>query len=169
MREGQRQNKALFSWIGFKKTAIEFDRPPRQAGATKWGYRKLLNHAIDGLVSFTVAPLRIATLLGSIISLVAFTYMAYLVVRTVFYGSDVGGYPSTSAFILFLGGAQLLALGVIGEYVGRIFMEVKRRPMYLVAHDHRSQAARVPKQKAQPAANQPSARPPDQGNSIPSS
>ena len=138
VREHGRQNKALFSWIGYKKASVDFDRPARAAGSTKYGWRKMTNHAIDGLLSFTTVPLRLATVVGALTSLAAFIYMIYLVIRTAFYGTDVGGYPSTVVFILFLGGAQLLALGIIGEYVGRIFMEVKRRPNYLVSLEHRS-------------------------------
>ena len=135
-RESQRNAKGIFSWIGYKKKEILYDRDPRVAGQTKWNYIKLVNLAIDGITSFTIAPLRIASLLGTLISFGAFIYIIYLIVRTIFFGSDVAGYPSTMAAILFLGGVQLLSLGVIGEYVGRIFNETKKRPLYLVEEYH---------------------------------
>jgi glycosyltransferase involved in cell wall biosynthesis len=136
-RESERYTKGLFSWIGYKKKEILYDRDPRIAGQTKWNYRKLVNLAIDGITSFTTAPLRIASVLGSLVSLFAFVYMAYLIVRTWLYGSDLAGYPSMMAVILFLGGVQLLSLGIIGEYIARIFTETKQRPPYLVDEFHR--------------------------------
>jgi glycosyltransferase involved in cell wall biosynthesis len=138
-RETQRNAKGMFSWIGYKKKEILYDRDPRFAGQTKWNYIKLVNLAIDGITSFTTAPLRISTVLGVLVSSAAFIYIVFLVIRTTFYGSDLAGYPSMMAVILFLGGIQLLSLGVIGEYTGRIFNETKKRPLYLVeeyrAHD----------------------------------
>lgn len=141
-RESQRYTKGMFSWIGFKKKEITYDRDPRIAGETKWNYLKLVNLAIDGITSFTTAPLRIASILGILVSFAAFIYIVYLVVRTTAYGSDLAGYPSMMAVILFLGGVQLLSLGVIGEYIGRIFNETKQRPLYFVeeyhARDHKN-------------------------------
>lgn len=131
-RESERYTKGMFSWIGYKKKEIKYDRDPRLAGETKWNYAKLINLAIDGITSFTTAPLRIASFCGIIVSLFAFLYIVYLVIRTIFFGSDLAGYPSMMAVILFLGGVQLLSLGIIGEYVGRIFIETKRRPLYFV-------------------------------------
>lgn len=131
-RESERNTKALFSWIGFKKKALFFDRAPRAAGKTKFNYLKLTNLAVDGVTSFTTTPLRISGLLGFLVSAAAFIYLLVIVIRALFYGSDVAGYPSVMAVILFLGGAQLLSLGVIGEYIGRIFNETKSRPPYLV-------------------------------------
>jgi polyisoprenyl-phosphate glycosyltransferase len=131
-RESQRYTKGMFSWIGFNKKEILYDRDPRAAGQTKWNYIKLVNLAIDGLTSFTTSPLRIATIVGIIVSIAAFLYTVYLVIRTMLFGSDLAGYPSMMAVILFLGGVQLLSLGIIGEYVGRIFNETKNRPLYLV-------------------------------------
>lgn len=135
-RESQRNAKGMFSWIGYKKKEIMYDRDPRAAGVTKWNYTKLMNLAIDGITSFTTAPLRISTVFGVLVSFAAFIYIIYLVVRTALYGSDLAGYPSMMAVILFLGGIQLLSLGVIGEYVGRIFNETKNRPLYLVEEYH---------------------------------
>jgi len=137
-RESQRYTKGMFSWIGFNKKEILYDRDPRIAGNTKWNYWKLVNFAIDGITSFTTAPLRISTFFGTAISLFAFIYLVYLIIRTVFFGSDLAGYASTMAVILFLGGVQLLSLGIIGEYIGRIFNETKNRPLYLVDVYHAS-------------------------------
>lgn len=135
-RESQRYTKGLFSWIGYKKKEILYDRNPRAAGETKWNYIKLFNLAIDGITSFTTAPLRIASVLGFLVSFFAFVYITYLVVRTLLFGTDLAGYPSMMAVILFLGGVQLLSIGIIGEYVGRIFTETKRRPLYFIEESH---------------------------------
>jgi len=136
IRESQRYTKGMFSWIGFNKKEITYDRDPRAAGETKWNYRKLFNFAIDGLTSFTTAPLRISSIAGILVSLSAFVYILYLVFRTMMYGTDLAGYPSMMAVILFLGGVQLISLGIIGEYVGRIFNETKNRPLYFVEEYH---------------------------------
>lgn len=137
-RETERYTKGFFSWIGFKKKEISYVRDPRAAGTTKWNYLKLINLAIDGIVSFTTAPLRFSTILGMIISFLAFIYIVVIIVRTLIFGTDLAGYPSMMAVILFLGGVQLLSLGVIGEYVGRIFNETKQRPLYFVEEYHAS-------------------------------
>jgi len=134
--ESQRYTKGMFSWVGYKKKEILYDRDPRAAGETKWNYRKLLNFAIDGITSFTTAPLRFSSLMGIIISFIAFIYILYLVIRTIIFGSDLAGYPSMMAAILFLGGVQLLSIGIIGEYIGRIFNETKHRPLYFVEEYH---------------------------------
>lgn len=137
-RESQRYTKGMFSWIGYKKKEILYDRDPRVAGETKWNYLKLINLALDGITSFTTAPLRIASVFGMVISLLAFLYIVFLVVRTIFFGSDLAGYPSMMAVMLFLGGVQLLSLGIIGEYIGRIFNETKQRPLYFIEELHQS-------------------------------
>ncbi len=136
LRESQRNAKAIFSWIGYRKKEILYDRDPRAAGVTKWNYPRLINLAIDGITSFTTAPLRVSTFVGALISFVAFIYILYLVIRPLFGISTGAGYSSTMAAILFLGGVQLLSLGIIGEYVGRIFNESKNRPLYLVDEYH---------------------------------
>lgn len=136
-RESQRYTKGMFSWIGYKKKEILYDRDPRAAGKTKWNYLKLTDFAIDGITSFTTAPLRISTVFGVLVSFAAFIYILYLVIRTIFFGSDVAGYPSTMAVVLFLGGVQLLSLGIIGEYIGRIFNETKGRPLYFIEDYHK--------------------------------
>ena len=136
-RESERYTKGMFSWIGYKKKEILYDRDPRAAGETKWNYLKLINLAVDGITSFTTAPLRIATIFGGLVSLVAFIYILYLLIRPLFGVATGDGYASMMAVILFLGGVQLLSLGIIGEYVGRIFNETKRRPLYFIEHLHR--------------------------------
>lgn len=132
LRESQRYTKGLFSWLGFKKKEILFSRDPRAAGETKWNYRKLFNLAIEGITSFTTYPLKLSSYLGIFISLGAFVYMFFVIIKTLVFGASVSGYPSLMSVMLFLGGIQLLSLGVIGEYLGRIFNETKRRPVYLV-------------------------------------
>lgn len=142
IREHERYTKGLFSWIGFNKKEITYVREPRVAGTSKWDYFKLFNLAVDGILSFTTAPLRFAVILGLAVSLLAFAYIIFLVSRTILFGSDLSGYPSTMAVILFLGGVQLLSLGIIGEYVGRIFNETKQRPLYLVEKYHKAHNAK---------------------------
>ena len=132
MRESQRYTKGLYSWIGYKKKEILYDRDPRAAGKTKWNYRKLANLSIDGITSFTTAPLRWAALIGMLVSLLGFIYMVVIIARTLMYGIDVPGYASMMVVILFLGGLQLIFLGVIGEYLGRAFYETKHRPLYFI-------------------------------------
>jgi polyisoprenyl-phosphate glycosyltransferase len=132
MRETQRYTKGMFDWIGYNKKEILFDREPRAAGNTKWNYIKLVDLAIEGITSFTTLPLRLSSLFGIIISFFAFIYMVWVIIKTILFGDPVTGYPSLMAVILFLGGIQLLSLGVIGEYLGRIFNEAKRRPLYFV-------------------------------------
>jgi len=136
IRESQRYTKGYFSWIGFKKKEITYKRDPRAAGDTHFNYFKLLNLAIEGIVSFSIAPLRLATVLGTVVALATFIYLIVVVIRTIIFGTDLAGYPSTMAVILFLGGAQLLSLGIIGEYIGRIFNETKNRPLYLIEELH---------------------------------
>lgn len=146
-RESQRNTKAMFSWVGFHKKEILYDRDPRAAGETKWNYVKLIELAIDGITSFTTAPLRIATYAGILVSLGTFIYLVILVFRTIFFGTDLAGYPSTMAVILFLGGVQLLSLGIIGEYVGRIFNETKQRPLYLIEEYHNGKTPKKARRK----------------------
>jgi glycosyltransferase involved in cell wall biosynthesis len=135
-RESERYTKGMFSWIGYRKKEILYDRDPRAAGETKWNYSKLINLAIDGITSFTTAPLRISTYFGALISFVAFLYIAYLLIRPLFGVPTGAGYSSLMAVILFLGGVQLLSLGIIGEYIGRIFNEAKQRPLYFIENYH---------------------------------
>lgn len=139
IRENQRYTKGMFSWIGYKKKEITYNRDPRAAGQTKWNYIKLVDLAIEGIVSFTTAPLRWSSIIGMFVSFLAFCYILFLVFRTLFFGTDLAGYPSMMAVILFLGGVQLLSLGIIGEYIARIFNETKNRPLYFVEEYHASQ------------------------------
>lgn len=132
MRESERYTKGLFSFIGYNKKEIIYDRDPRAAGSTKWNYGKLINLSIDGLTSFTTAPLRWAAIFGILVSLAGFLYMLVIIFKAIFNGIDVPGYASTMVVILFLGGLQLIFLGVIGEYLGRAFYETKGRPLYFV-------------------------------------
>ena len=132
LRERQRYTKGLFSWIGYNKKELLFDRDPRAAGNSKMNFFKLFSLAVDGITSFSVAPLRLASVLGLIISTVAFLYLLFVIIKTLLFGDPVAGYPSMISIILFMGGIQLIVLGIIGEYVGRIFNEAKGRPEYLV-------------------------------------
>lgn len=132
LRERERNTKGLFSWVGFKKVEVEYERDARAAGTTKWGYFKLLRLAVDGITSFTTAPLRFSTISGLVVSFCAFVYLLVILIQTWIFGVRQDGYPSMMAVILFLGGIQLISIGVIGEYIGRIFVEAKRRPVYLV-------------------------------------
>ena len=132
MRESERYTKGMYSWIGFKKKEVAFEQRDRVAGESSWNYRSLFSLAIDGITSFTSAPLRISTIVGFIVSLCAFLYMVYVFVKALIWGDPVQGYPTLVILILFLGGVQLLSLGIIGEYIGRIFNETKNRPDYIV-------------------------------------
>lgn len=131
-RECQRYTKGMFSWIGFDKKEILFDRDPRAAGKTKWNYFKLVDLAIEGITGFTIVPLRFASLLGSLLAIGALFYMIGIIAKTLIFGIETPGYASMTSIMLFIGGVQLLFLGVIGEYLGRVFNESKHRPIYLV-------------------------------------
>lgn len=132
MRESERNTKALYSWIGFRKKGIYYEQLDRQAGTSKWSFFDLLNLAIVGITSYTTAPLRIATFAGITTSLLAFLYAIFIIVKTLFYGDPVTGFPTLIVAILLLGGIQLVALGIIGEYLGRVFNETKERPVYFI-------------------------------------
>lgn len=132
LREQHRFMKGLFTWIGFPQKAVPYRRDPRFAGTTKWNYWKLWNLAIEGITSFTIFPLKLASYLGLVVACGAFIFGAFIIYRTLVYGDPVAGYPSLMVTVLFLGGVQLIALGVLGEYLGRIFDETKQRPLYLV-------------------------------------
>lgn len=132
MRESERYTKGMYSWIGFKKKDVEFEQGDRVAGESSWNYRQLFSFAIDGITSFTNLPLRISTIIGFVVSLLAFIYMIVVFVKALIWGDPVQGYPTLVILILFLGGIQLLSLGVIGEYIGRIYNESKNRPDYIV-------------------------------------
>lgn len=141
IRETHRFMKGLFAWIGYPQKAILYQRDPRYAGETKWNYWKLWNFAIEGITSFTEAPLKLATYLGLFTALIAFVYSAWMIFKTIMYGNPVAGYPSLMVVVLFLGGVQLMSIGIIGEYLGRTFSESKHRPLYFVNTYHPSSAA----------------------------
>lgn len=132
LRESERYTKGMFCWIGFNKKELLFEQGDRIAGQTSWNYFGLFNLAIEGITSFTTSPLRISSILGIIISIIAFIYMCYILAKTLIWGDPVQGFPTLIVIILFLGGVQLLSLGVIGEYLARIFNETKNRPVYVV-------------------------------------
>ena len=132
LREQHRFMKGLFAWVGFPSTTVLYDRAPRRSGRGKWNYWKLWNLALEGITSFTVMPLKIATYLGLAVALLSVAFGAQVIVKTLLFGNPVAGYPSLMTVMLFLGGVQLMTLGVIGEYLGRVFHETKQRPLYLV-------------------------------------
>ena len=139
--ENHRFMKGLFAWIGFKQVAVAYRRDARYAGQTKWNYWQLWNFAIEGFTSYSVIPLKVATYLGVLIAFFAFLYGVVMISKTLIYGNPVAGYPSLMVIVLFLGGIQLLFIGILGEYLGRIFNETKRRPLYLVESYKPSSAA----------------------------
>lgn len=132
MTEYYRFSKGIFSWVGFNTHYIPYQANKRKNGKSSWSFWKLFKYAIDGMVSFTTAPLRIATILGIIISVLSFIYVVILIVQTFIFGIDVPGYASTLSVVLLLGGIQLFSLGIIGEYLARTYVETKRRPIYIV-------------------------------------
>jgi glycosyltransferase involved in cell wall biosynthesis len=132
LREQHRFMKGLFAWIGYPQVAVYYRRDPRFAGKTKWNYWRLWNFAIEGITSFSIAPLKLATYVGLLTAVGAFLAAGMVVYKTIFYGEPVRGYPSLMVVVLFLGGVQLMSLGMIGEYLGRMFNETKQRPLYLV-------------------------------------
>ncbi len=143
LRERHRFMKGIFAWVGFPAKAVVYDRAPRSAGETKWNYWRLFNLSIEGITSSTIAPLRISTYLGFSTALFAFFAGAFFIAKTIFYGDPVAGFPTLVVVVLFLGGVQLMVLGVIGEYLGRVFNETKGRPLYF-ATDVLPAAAQTP-------------------------
>jgi polyisoprenyl-phosphate glycosyltransferase len=133
LRERHRFMKGLFSWIGFRQIAVPYTRAPRAAGRTKWNYWRLWNLSIEGITSFSIGPLQFASYFGFLIAIMAGVYGVFILLQTIIFSNPVHGYPSLLVVVLFLGGIQLLTLGVIGEYIGRIFNETKGRPLYLVS------------------------------------
>lgn len=132
LKETHRFMKGLFSWVGYKQISLPYVREPRYAGTTKFNYWKLWNFAIEGITSFSIVPLQFATYLGFFVFVTSFIYAIIIITKTIIFGSDVKGYPSMMVTLLFMGGVQLITVGVIGEYVGRIYNEVKQRPLYIV-------------------------------------
>jgi glycosyltransferase involved in cell wall biosynthesis len=132
LRERHRFMKGLFGWIGFAHAAIPYQRAPRLAGRSNFNFWTLWNFALEGITSFSTAPLRLATYLGVLTALLAFAYASWIVAKALLWGDPVAGWPSMMSVILLLGGVQLIALGLIGEYLGRLYTESKQRPLYLV-------------------------------------
>jgi glycosyltransferase involved in cell wall biosynthesis len=124
--------KGLFAWIGYPQTAVEYQREARRAGESKFSYWKLWNLALEGITSFSVGPLKVATYIGLCIAFSAFLFAGWIVLKTIMYGEPVRGYPTIMTTILLLGGMQLTAIGILGEYLGRVFNETKLRPLYFV-------------------------------------
>lgn len=136
--ERQRFSKGIFAWVGFRTKWLEYENVERVAGETKWSFWKLFRYAIEGIVSFTTAPLRIAMIVGFLTSLGAFIYLLYYFIHALIYQTweKAAGYPSLLSFMLFLGGMILMALGIIGEYLAKTYIEVKKRPLYVIAEDN---------------------------------
>ena len=135
MGERVRFNKGLYAWMGFRSVGVLFTVPPRVTGSSRWRVRKLAHFALDGLVSFSTVPLRVWSYLGLVVSAFAFCYAMVILVKTIFYGIDVPGFPSLIISVMFFAGVQLISLGVLGEYLGRMYEEVKGRPLFLVAEE----------------------------------
>jgi len=156
--ERHRFMKGLFTWIGYPQVGVPYEREPRAAGESKWGYWRLWNLALEGITSFTTLPLRISTYIGFATALLAFLYGIFVVLKTLLYGDPVAGYPSLMTVVLFLGGVQLMAIGVIGEYLGRMFDESKGRPLYLVDQYRPPQATATPEREAERSSDAARAR-----------
>lgn len=137
LRESERYTKGLFCWIGYRKKEILFDRHDREYGKTHWNFFQLFGLAVEGFTSFTITPLRFATIIGLLTALVALIYLAWTLIKVAIWGDPVAGFPTLISVILFLGAVQLISIGILGEYVGRIFNETKGRPVYLV-EDYKS-------------------------------
>ena len=133
LRETNRFSKGLFSWVGFNQTYIEYENRKRVAEESRWSFKRLLKYGIDGVISFNTQPLRLCVYLGGILLIISIAYLIYLFVSIMLHGIDVPGYFTTIVMISVIGGVQLISLGIIGEYVGRIYAEVKKRPAYIIA------------------------------------
>ncbi|AYN12159.1 MULTISPECIES: glycosyltransferase family 2 protein [Pseudomonas] len=143
LREHHRFMKGLFAWVGYPSKAVEYRRDPRVAGVTKFNYWKLWNFALEGITSFTIAPLKVATYLGFLVSLISFVFGLFILAKTLIWGDVVKGYPTIMVTILFIGGIQLFFIGVLGEYLGRVFGETKNRPLYLIDQRIPSQVSKA--------------------------
>lgn len=139
--EHNRFMKGLFAWVGFRQATIAYDRQPRAAGQTKWHYRKLWNFALEGITGFSVVPLKLATWAGLVSALAAFAYALVFVFKTLVFGEPVAGFPTLIVTILLLGGLQLMSIGILGEYLGRLFIETKQRPLFLLDYHRPSRPA----------------------------
>jgi len=132
LKETHRFMKGLFSWVGYNQFTLSFDRPERKSGQTKWGYKHLFNFAVDGIASFSTSILRLSIIIGFSVSLIGFSYALIILYQAIFYGNDVPGFPSLIILILVLGGIQLISMGIQGEYIGKIYEQVKNRPLYII-------------------------------------
>ena len=132
LSEVQRFSKGIFSWVGFKTKWISFENIKRAGGKSKWNFFNLFSYAIDGITAFSTFPLKIASFLGTLISSISFFYLVYIIFKTLIFGKDIPGYASIIVLILFIGGIIILSLGILGEYIGKIYLEVKNRPIYIV-------------------------------------
>lgn len=141
--ENNRFLKGLFAWVGFRQATIDYDRQPRAAGSGKWHYRKLWNFALEGITGFSVMPLKLATWAGLVSALLAFMYALFFVFKTVVDGETVAGFPTLIVTILLLGGFQLMSIGILGEYMGRLFIETKQRPLFLLDYHRPSRPAQA--------------------------
>ncbi|MCR9256885.1 MAG: glycosyltransferase family 2 protein [Alphaproteobacteria bacterium] len=139
--ERQRFMKGLFAWVGFRTVTIDYVRQPRTAGASKFSGWRLWNFALEGITSFSTVPLRFWSYFGAVLALVTLVYAGFVVTKTLIFGSEIPGYASLIVFILFFGSVQLISVGILGEYIGRIYMEVKGRPLYLVRRRHGERSA----------------------------
>jgi len=148
--ERNRFMKGLFAWVGFQQATIDYDRHPRAAGQTKWHYRKLWNFALEGITGFSVVPLKLATYAGLLSAITAFGYAMVFVVKTLVFGEPVAGFPTLIVTILLLGGLQLMSIGILGEYLGRLFVETKQRPLYLLDYHHPSRPGHGGEAKPRP-------------------
>jgi len=144
LRERNRFMKGMFAWVGYRQTSVDYARPVRQVGETSWNLWKLWNFALDGIVAFTTLPLRVWSYLGVLISVGSFLYAVVLMLRVLVFGADVPGYASIMVVVLVFGGLQLLTMGIVGEYLARIYLEVKQRPLYLVRETHGLEPTREP-------------------------
>lgn len=137
MPEYHRFSKGIFSWVGFRTKYIPYDVQARESGESKWSFRSLFHYAVDGIVSFTTAPLKLATVIGTVMFFVSIVYIAVIVIEKLFFGIAVAGYASIVALILLFGGLQLLCIGIIGEYIAKIYEQVKNRPVYIIKKEYR--------------------------------
>lgn len=136
LNEINRFSKGIFQWIGFDTKWLEYENIQRLEGETSWSFWQLFKYSIEGIVSFTVAPLYISTIIGIIFSIISFIFILFIVLRTLFFGDPVSGWPSTISIILFIGGIQLFSIGVLGQYLAKTYIETKKRPKYIVKEDN---------------------------------
>lgn len=132
LKEYNRFSKGIFSWVGYNTKYIMIENVNRPKGKTKWSFRKLFSYAVEGMVSFTTAPLKISTVIGTLISIISIVFGIVIVLQTLIFGKDVPGYASTITTILFIGGIQLLSIGILSEYISKIYLEIKDRPKYII-------------------------------------